>query len=316
MIAITSNNSSVYAVIGIMAMIAFTPIEAFQLPASSSTISTNVVERNGRERLTNNLPFHLSTRSNASIKSSTSLNAFDLLSDIDSFYQTAPYTSAFVTCGIKASAADLLAQFRSSNDDGEDDKDQVPNKATASDDKQQQNMEHNLLTVFSKLSYAFSTPATTVQKEVIDPNSLTINNQIEYQRNLAFILYGGLYQGIAQEYIYNYLFPMWFGTGNDIMTVLTKVSFDLLIISPFICIPIAYIVKSVIYNQTLMDGIQKYIYDLKYKKLLLTYYSIWFPAGLCSFGLVPDHLRIAFIAFVSFFWLIILSTVSSSKEEE
>lgn len=300
-------------------MVAFAPIKAFQLTATSSksTMQLNHMESNGRVRFTKILPFHPSTRSIASIKSSTSLNAFDLLSDIDSFYQTAPYTSAFVTCGIKASAADLLAQFRSSNGDSSDEKDQVTNTAAISDVKQQQNEHNFLFTAFTKqLNYGTGISAATVQQELIDPDSTTNTYQIEYQRNLAFILYGGLYQGIAQEYIYNYLFPTWFGPGNDVMTVLTKVSFDLLVISPFICIPIAYIVKSIIYNQTLMEGIQKYIYDLKYKKLLLTYYSIWFPAGLCTFGLVPDHLRIAFIAFVSFFWLIILSTVSSSKQEE
>ncbi len=303
-----------------MTMVTFTPIKAFQLTATSSksTILLNHKERNGRVRFTKNIPFHPSTRSIASIKSSTSLNAFDLLSDIDSFYQTAPYASAFVTCGIKASAADLLAQFRSSNGDSSDEEDQVANTAAINNDKQQQKNKHDLFNAFSKqLNYfATGTSTATVQQELIDPDSTTNTYQIEYQRNLAFILYGGLYQGIAQQYIYNYLFPTWFGPGNDIITVLTKVSFDLLVISPFICIPIAYIVKSIIYNQTLMDGIQKYIYDLKYKKLLLTYYSIWFPAGLCTFGLVPDYLRIAFIAFVSFFWLIILSTVSSSKQEE
>eukprot|EP01083_Nonionella_stella_P238688 836225_1 len=72
-----------------------------------------------------------------------SFSPFDLstaMSSLDSFYKTAPYEAAFMTCGIKASAADFLAQKRESDDNKEKEK-------------------------------------------------------VEFERNLAFILYGGLYQG-------------------------------------------------------------------------------------------------------------------------
>ena len=36
---------------------------------------------------------------------------------------------------------------------------------------------------------------------------------LEFRRNLAFILYGGLYQGMAQEIIFNDVFPIIFGDG-------------------------------------------------------------------------------------------------------
>lgn len=198
-------------------------------------------------------------------KKSTSLNTFDMgetLGDIETFYKTAPYTAAFMTCGIKASAADFLAQFRE----------------RTSDDKTKE--------------------------------------QVELERNVAFILYGGIYQGMAQYYIYNVLFPLWFGTGQDFLSVTTKVAFDLIVISPFLCLPIAYLTKAVIYGTSLSDGLNKYINDLKYEGLLQSYYSIWLPVQFCTFGLVPEHLRIAFIAMVSFFWLIILSTISSRGVQE
>lgn len=243
---------------------------------------------------------------------STSLNAFDMmpnfnaLTKIDSFYQNAPYTAAFVTCGIKASAADLLAQVRSFSDN-----DSTADQQLKVEEEQMTSFQEQLSSLLSSLSSSTEELETTA----MESSSLENTNTVEIQRNLAFILYGGLYQGMAQQYIYNYLFPSWFGAGNDIATVLTKVSFDLIFVSPLICIPIAYLVKSTIYGQNWKEGIEKYIYDLRHKNLLLTYYAIWFPAGLCSFGLVPDHLRIAFIAFVSFFWLIILSTISSSEKE-
>lgn len=229
--------------------------------------------------------------------SPTSLGAFELMSpsagilaEIDTFYQTAPYTAAFLTCGFKASAADFLAQMRSINKNAEQ------GEIERGDGQSQKDIDVDNLAIASP-EYAEA-------------------DSIEVQRNVAFILYGGIYQGLAQQYLYNILFPAWFGTGNDIATVLTKVSFDLLVVSPLVCIPIAYLVKALIYRQTLYEGLEKYVNDLRYNNLLLTYYKIWFPAGCLSFGVIPDHLRIAFIAFVSFFWLVILSSISASASEE
>lgn len=261
-----------------------------------------------------------SHRTRSSPTTSTSLNAFDMipnvniLTKIDTFYQTAPYTAAFVTCGIKASAADLLAQVRSFNAIDSDSHDTNDQQLKKEEEQQMISFQQKLSSLLSSLS---TSRGKSESSSIESSSSLenTNNNTVEIQRNLAFILYGGLYQGMAQEYIYNFLFPVWFGTGNDIATVLTKVAFDLIVVSPLVCIPIAYLVKATIYGQHWKEGLEKYVYDLRYKNLLLTYYSIWFPAGLCSFGLIPDHLRIAFIAFVSFFWLIILSTVSSSEKE-
>jgi protein Mpv17 len=140
-------------------------------------------------------------------------------------------------------------------------------------------------------------------------------DQIEFERNFAFILYGGLYQGIAQYFIYNVMFPLWFGPGSDITSVAVKVAFDMLVISPFLCLPIAYLTKATIYGQSWTEGLTKYKYDFIKKNLLGKYCSIWVPAQFCTFGLIPEHLRIPFIAVISFFWLIILSTVSSAEME-
>ena len=242
----------------------------------------------------------------------TSLYAFDVLSKIDNFYETAPYTAAFFTCGIKASAADLFAQTRgmtqSENNSNDEDVKVNDSEMILSTQKQIESQERLTSSLLSSQEISMQKPLT---------DEMNQSKQLEYQRNFAFILYGGLYQGIAQEYLYNHLFPLWFGIGNDMATVFTKVLFDLTVVSPFICIPIAYIVKSIIYRQHWWsDGIAKYVYDLRYNRLLFTYYAIWCPAGICSFGLIPDHYRIAFIAFISFFWLILLSTISSSSKEK
>ena len=195
-----------------------------------------------------------------------SFEVTDAVSTIDAFYRSSPYEAAFFTCGIKASAADFLAQTR-------------------------------------------ELKASSSQEDKSD-------DQIEFERNLAFILYGGLYQGIAQYYIYNILFPLWFGQGNDLTSVMIKVAFDMSVISPFLCLPIAYLTKATIYGQSWKEGLTKYKYDLMEKNLLGKYCTIWVPAQFCTFGVIPEHLRIPFIAVISFFWLIILSTVSSAEVED
>lgn len=129
-------------------------------------------------------------------------------------------------------------------------------------------------------------------------------------RNVAFILYGGGYQGCFQYFIFNECYPVVFGTGTDVLTVAIKVIFDQLVLTPFLCLPVAYLVKAVIFRSPLQDTLARYLSDAR-RDLLWKYWAIWTPAQCLTFSVVPDHLRIAFIALVSFFWLIILSSISN-----
>lgn len=49
--------------------------------------------------------------------------------------------------------------------------------------------------------------------------------------------------GICQSVMFNEVFPIIFGEGTDMQTVLSKVLCDSLVITPFICLPVAYLVK-------------------------------------------------------------------------
>jgi protein Mpv17 len=49
--------------------------------------------------------------------------------------------------------------------------------------------------------------------------------------------------------------------------------------------------------------------------LLQKYWMLWVPVQTLTFGVVPQHLRIVFIAAVSFVWLMILSSISSTQKE-
>mmetsp|Transcript_26754 Transcript_26754/g.62852 ORF Transcript_26754/g.62852 Transcript_26754/m.62852 type:complete len:293 (+) Transcript_26754:245-1123(+) len=132
------------------------------------------------------------------------------------------------------------------------------------------------------------------------------------KRNLALLCYGGIYQGCAQQLIYNNLFLALFGAGTDYRTVLMKVSFDMLLIQPILSLPIAYLIKAPIFGHSVSDSIRKYLEDVRKKKLLQTCWMVWTPTQIVSFTVVPPHLRISFMACVSFFWIILFSTLTSS----
>jgi len=172
------------------------------------------------------------------------------LAALAGFYESMPYTSAFITCGINSSIADYIAQFKAKT------------------------------------------------------------SEINFKRNNAFFLYGGLYLGIGQYFIYNKVFPVLFGAGNSTTAVISKVMADMLIVAPFLCMPLAYLTKAIVFRQSLASGIAKYWKEVK-NGLLLKCWSLWIPVQLLTFSVVPEHLRIVFVASVSFFWSIILSSLAS-----
>jgi len=135
-----------------------------------------------------------------------------------------------------------------------------------------------------------------------------------YARTAAFLLYGGLYQGCVQEHIFNHLFPVWFGAGIDMNTVLKKVVFDMLVLSPFVCLPAAYLAKSVIFRYSVIEAAKRYVHDVMHNGLLKKYVLLWFPVNCLTFSVIPEHFRIAWVAAISFFWMMILSYVSSKND--
>ena len=201
--------------------------------------------------------------------SATQLNALGL-SSLDTFFQTDPYLAGFLTCSIKASAADMVAQMTGNKNDQD-------NKETP-----------------------FNLP-----------------------RNLAFILYGGLYQGCVQTFIFTCLFPMWFPEQTT-QTVLSQVAIDLLVLGPMFCMPTVYTMKALLANSDddsdeefrWTKGIETYVEHIQTKGILTKYWSIWGPVQTLNFGVVPPHLRVVFVAVVSFFWICLLSTTVNSSSEE
>jgi protein Mpv17 len=41
---------------------------------------------------------------------------------------------------------------------------------------------------------------------------------------------------------------------------------------------------------------------------------LWIPVSIVNFLFVPEHFRVAFVAVVSFFWMIILSLIANKSD--
>mmetsp|Transcript_18223 Transcript_18223/g.27667 ORF Transcript_18223/g.27667 Transcript_18223/m.27667 type:complete len:310 (+) Transcript_18223:244-1173(+) len=139
---------------------------------------------------------------------------------------------------------------------------------------------------------------------------------LSLRRNLAFLCYGGVYQGIGQNYIYNNLFSALFGKSTSMATVFTKVLVDMLVVIPTICLPVAYLIKAAIFKYSPAEAARRYIVDIKENGLLVISWIVWAPAQALSFAFIPEHYRIPFMACVSFFWLIMVSSISGRVGKE
>lgn len=217
------------------------------------------------------------------------LHAFELetantASAIEAFFQTQPYVAAFLTCSFKASAADIIAQQRRSLEE------------------------------------------VRIKPVLIEANQGQTAPSFDISRNLGFLLYGGLYTGMTQNYIYNVIYPSWFN-GDDSWTFIAKqVCVDNLLFAPFLCLPAAYAFKAVFMSissgtsvldlqKNVQKGLENYRYDVLDKGLLTKYWSIWIPVQFLTFGVIPCHFRVSFVAAISFFWIFILSNLVATERD-
>ena len=145
----------------------------------------------------------------------------------------------------------------------------------------------------------------------------TTTTKFDIRRNLAMILYSGTILGLVCSVMYNQLFPILFaGETNPLVLAIKMALFDGFINAPLIWLPPAYIAKALIYNQPKRKALQKYIIDVKENGLLKKYWALWLPASLANFMFIPAHFRVAFVAAVSFFWMILLSIVANNNNED
>ena len=120
-------------------------------------------------------------------------------------------------------------------------------------------------------------------------------DRLEFRRNLAYVLYGGIFVGGMCHLEYDYIFPALFGNDHSITTIFEEVIFDNFISAPLFWLPPAYLVKAAVYDYPMREGLEKYVHDIKHNGLLTKYLSIWIPAQSISFSVIPGELHPAVI---------------------
>lgn len=242
------------------------------------------------------------------------------LEQVSDFYQNFPIQSAVLTCGVKASVADTIAQV----------KPQI-------EENNQKNKELDQSKHFFPKPSSLTTSKLQPARSSFDDNKISSDGIVigtidwEARRNLAYVLYGGIFVGLMSQVEYNCVFPFLFGTEKTVPITIAKVFFDNLLVAPTVWLPPAYFIKAWVYSSAeenpgdqnnnggiriLKEGLDKYLVDVRENNLLWQYWAIWFPAQSVSFSVIPDHLRVAFMASISFFWFILFSSVSSQGDKD
>lgn len=132
---------------------------------------------------------------------------------------------------------------------------------------------------------------------------------VDWTRTAVFGSFGFFYMGMFQYWLYNVKFFQWW-PGISLKATAWKTAADQLVHTPFIYFPVFYFVRTsinerAVTKETLLSVRQTYknnvFDDLK------RYWTIWTPGIAITFGIMPLHLRLPFIAALSFFWVCILS---------
>lgn len=245
------------------------------------------------------------------------------LEQVSDFYQNFPLQSAVLTCGVKASVADTIAQVKPQIEE---------NKNKKKQQEQQEQLQMEQASVESSNTTSIVSSHESLRDEASSNQygtTMVRDFDWEARRNLAYVLYGGIFVGAMSHVEYSCVFPLLFGSEKTAAITTEKVFFDNLLVAPTVWLPPAYFIKAWVYGVEsnhdddesgdepkgiLAEGLEKYLVDVKDNHLLWKYWAIWFPAQTVSFSVVPDHLRVAFMASISFFWFILFSSVSSQGD--
>ena len=93
-----------------------------------------------------------------------------------------------------------------------------------------------------------------------------------------------------------------FGLETTVYNAARKVAFDSAFHIPLVCFPVYYAYKHVLYDgDGWRAGLERYKGEAA--DMCRRYYTVWVPANMLVFTVVPVPLRIGFIATTSFGWL-------------
>ncbi|KAH8056210.1 hypothetical protein JL722_7512 [Aureococcus anophagefferens] len=141
---------------------------------------------------------------------------------------------------------------------------------------------------------------------------------VDQRRTLLFTSFGASYQGMWQYFMYNKLFErIWPGRtwGNTI----AKIAASNLISDPVFFFPTFYTFREVCNTgelgpQSFTNGLHRY--SQNYFNDWLNSWAIWVPGYTVTYAVMPTHLRMPWIAGVSFGYVCLLSLTRGAYQEE
>ncbi|GBG00328.1 hypothetical protein Rsub_13098 [Raphidocelis subcapitata] len=139
----------------------------------------------------------------------------------------------------------------------------------------------------------------------------------DWKRHGLFCGFGLVYLGGFQYYLYNHLFVRWCAPITAAVghkgAAPVKTFIDQAIHHPFCYFPVFYGLKGAVEGRPLASTWGKYKADLWDNCKAL--WTIWVPAQLVNFAFVPRHLRIPYVAGVSFAWTVVLSAMRGALKD-
>ncbi|KAG2452896.1 hypothetical protein HYH02_002240 [Chlamydomonas schloesseri] len=142
-------------------------------------------------------------------------------------------------------------------------------------------------------------------------------DEVDWRRHSMFVMFGFGYLGCWQYYLYNNLFVRWcapitraFGHAGSAPV---KVFIDQCIHHPLLYFPCFYSLKGMVEGRPLEESFADYKEHLWDNCKAL--WMIWVPAQMVNFTVVPLHLRIPFVAGVSFAWTVVISVMRGAMDK-
>ena len=148
----------------------------------------------------------------------------------------------------------------------------------------------------------------------VDGHSL---QTMDWTRAAVFGTFGFFYLGIFQYWLYNTAYFRWF-PGVSLKSTIQKVSLDQFIKHPVLYWPTFYFLQTFInerkMNITMIESVVN-TYKNNIVSDMKALWSVWIPAQCITFGIMPLHLRLPFIAAISFFWCCLLSFMHGEYQQ-
>ncbi|PNG99930.1 Protein sym1 [Tetrabaena socialis] len=170
--------------------------------------------------------------------------------------------------------------------------------------------------------YPFSTGVlTTVVKtsaaDLFAQKVMERREEVDWRRHGMFVAFGFGYLGCWQFYLYNDLFVRWCkpltALVGHVGSAPIKTFIDQCIHHPLLYFPCFYSLKGMVEGRPWADSMADCHEHLWENCKAL--WMIWVPAQMINFTVVPLHLRIPFVAGVSFAWTVVISCMRGALDK-